>query len=249
MFLLLLLITVSCFAASSAAQDAKPMSSAAGKNLSQAQLSKLKIWRNEMEEREFDIYTHSAQKLLDLKLDLRRLSYASTIEAIKAKSPGVLKTAKEIIALDGEMLANRVDYILKAKKILNEKLVKKFILSLDFELGVMGEHLAIEDLTLSADDLNLSREQAKKYLRNRYEMKSKELALYYSIDDKIIDLQQQLFADPIDLDAIKSIIPEITAFGNDMMENRLKTRLAVWDILTPKQENIMTDWIMLISKP
>ena len=202
-----------------------------------------------MEESELDIYTRSVQKLMDLKIVLRKLSYASTIEAIKAKAPSVLKIAKEIIALDGDMLANRVDYILKAKKILNEKQAKEFILSIDFELGVVGEHLSIADLTLSADDLNLSREQAKKYLRNRYEMESKELELHYRIDEKIIDLQQQLFADQIDSDAIKSIISEITAVGNEMMDNRVKMRLAVWDILTPEQESIMINWIMLISKP
>ena len=225
--LLLMLIMVTCFAASSSAQDAKRMSSPSGKDLSEAQLSQLEIWRNEMEEREFNIYNRSAQKLMDLKLVLRKLSYSSTIEAIKTKSPTILKFAEEIIALDGEMLVNRVEHILKIKKFLTEEKLKELILSVNFELGVMDEHLYIEDLTLSADDLNLSREQAKKYLRNRYEMESKELGLYYSINDKIIDLQQQLFADQIDLSAIKPIISEITAFGNDMMDNRLKTRLAL----------------------
>ena len=249
MFFLITLITLTGFGTSSSAQDARPMSSPFGKDLSEAQLSQLEIWRNEMEEREFNIYNRSAQKLLEYKLELRKLSYSSKMEEIKEKAPSVFNIAKEIIALDGEMLANRVDHVLKIKKFLAEEKLKELILFIDFHLGVMGEHFDIEDLTLSAEDLNLSWKQKKKYLRIRYEKESKELELSYRIDDKIMNLQQKLFADQIDLGEIKSIISEITAFGNDMLDNRLQTYLTIWDILTLEQKNIMIKWIMLMSKP
>lgn len=247
--MLLFLIMVACSVVSAADEEAKGMSSLLGMDLSEMQLLKLKKMREEMEQREFSIYTRSEQKLLDLKLELRKISYASTDEDIKQKAQNALQITKEIIALNAGILANRVDYILEAKKFLPEDRVKEFILSIDFELGVIGEHLSVVDLTFSSSDLNLSREQAKSYLRNRYDMESKELELYYRIKDKIIDLQQQLFANQPDLNSITSIISEITQFGNQMMENRFKTRLEAWDILTPEQKHIMINWIMLISKP
>jgi hypothetical protein len=128
--------------------------------------------------------------------------------------------AKKIIALDGDMLANRIDFVLRTKNFLTEEQVKELVLSVDFELGVLDEYLYIVDMTFSADDLDLNSEQAKKHLRNRYEMMSKELELEYKIDDKIIDLQQQLFADKIDTGATKSIVSEIIVLGNEMMGNR-----------------------------
>ncbi len=42
-------------------------------------------------------------------------------------------------------------------------------------------------------------------------MTQKELELEYRIDDRVIDLQQQLLADKINPDAVGAIISEITA--------------------------------------
>ena len=81
MIFMIILISFTCVVASFADQGTEQMPSPAGKELTKAQLLKLKTWRNEMEESEFDIYTRSVKKLMDLKLVLRKLSYASTIEA------------------------------------------------------------------------------------------------------------------------------------------------------------------------
>ncbi len=247
--LIVSLLSVTCITASFADQEKNTVSSSAGKILTDRQLSKMEKWRSEMEDREFKIYTETVKIMLNLKLELRKLPYSPTDEALKQRAKRSLEMARKIIALDGDMLANRIDFVLRTKNFLTEEQVKELVLSVDFELGVLDEYLYIVDMTFSADDLDLNSEQAKKHLRNRYEMMSKELELEYKIDDKIIDLQQQLFADKIDTGATKSIVSEIIVLGNEMMGNRWNTRLEALNILTPEQKSAMFNWIMLIGKP
>lgn len=128
MLMILFLIMVAWSVVSAADQETKRMSAFLGMDLGEAQLLKLKKMREEMEQREFNIYTRSERKLLDLKFELRKVSYASTDEAIKQKAQSALQITKEIIDLDAGILANRVDYILEAKKSLPEDRVKELIL-------------------------------------------------------------------------------------------------------------------------
>jgi hypothetical protein len=243
------LLSITGIVPSFADQEKNNVSPSVASALNHERLSKMEKWRSEMEDREFKIYTETVQILLNLKLELRKLPYSTTDEVIRQKVKGSLELAKKIVALDGEMLTNRIDFVLRAKNFLAEEQFKELVGSLDFELGVLDDYLYIVDTTFSADELDLSSEQAKKHLRNRYEMMSKELELEYKIDDKIVDLQQHLFADKIDTAAIESIVSEITALGNEMMDNRWNTRLEAWNILTTEQKSEMLNWIMLIAKP
>ncbi|MBW1642629.1 MAG: hypothetical protein JRJ76_07300, partial [Deltaproteobacteria bacterium] len=162
-------------------------------NLTEEQLVALGGLINEFGESQFEIIMQIESKFAELKREIRKEGRFDTKSKEKKTDRKTNKLTKEIISLEGQLLKKRVEYLLKAKNVLNEEQKMKMISALEFEDGFFEDELPeIMELDLLIIPLDLTKDQIKKILRYKTDMKIKALKIDLKILYQILDLQTEI---------------------------------------------------------
>jgi len=215
-------------------------------NLTEEQLVALGGLIDEFGEAQFEIEMQIDNKFAELGAEIRKKGRFDTKIKEKKSIRKVNKLAKEIISLEGQVLKKRVEYLLKAKNILNEEQKMKLISALEFEDDFFEDELPeIFELEFLIMPLDLTKEQIKKILRYKTDMKVKALKISLQILYQILDLQTEINKVETDPKNIDKIILKITDLGTKLLENRVNGLLKSKDVLTVPQRKMLIQTLMM----
>ena len=215
-------------------------------NLTQEQLVALGGLINEFGESQFEIVMQIESKFAELKREIRKEGRFDTKSKEKKSARKANNLVKKIISLEGQLLKKRVKYLLKAKNVLNEEQKIKLISSLEFEDGFYEDELPeIFELDLLIIPLDLTKEQIKKILRYKTDMKIKALKIDLKILYQILDLQTEINKVEVDPKSIDKLIFKITDLGTKLLENRVNGFLKSKDVLTVPQKKMLIQTFMM----
>lgn len=215
-------------------------------NLTEEQLVALGGLINEFGESQFEIIMQIESKFAELKREIRKEGRFDTKSKEKKTVRKTNKLTKEIISLEGQLLKKRVEYLLKAKNVLNEEQKMKMISALEFEDGFFEDELPeIMELDLLIIPLDLTKDQIKKILRYKTDMKIKALKIDLKILYQILDLQTEINKVEVDPKRIDNIILKITDLGTKLLENRVNGFLKSKDVLTVPQKKMLIQTFMM----
>ena len=215
-------------------------------NLTEEQLVAMGGLINEFGESQFEIVMQIESKFAELKREIRKEGRFDTKSKEKKSVRKANKLTKEIISLEGQLLKKRVEYLLKAKNVLNEEQKMKMISALEFEDGFFEDELPeIMELDLLIIPLDLTKEQIKKILRYKTDMKIKALKIDLQILYQILDLQTEINKVEVDPKSIDKLILKITELGTKLLENRVNGFLKSKDVLTVPQKKMLIQTFMM----
>jgi Spy/CpxP family protein refolding chaperone len=215
-------------------------------NLTEEQIVALGELINEFGESQFEIVMQIESKFAELKREIRKEGRFDTKSKEKKTVRKANKLVKEIISLEGQLLKKRVEYLLKAKNVLNEEQKMKMISALEFEDGFYEDELPeIFELDLLIIPLDLTKEQIKKILRYKTDMKIKALKIDLKILYQILDLQTEINKVEVDPKSIDKLILKITDLGTKLLENRVNGFLKSKDVLTVPQKKMLIQTFMM----
>ena len=215
-------------------------------NLTEEQLVALGGLINEFGESQFEIVMQIESKFAELKREIRKEGRFDTKIKEKKSVRKANNLVKKIISLEGQLLKKRVEYLLKAKNVLNEEQKMKMISALEFEDGFYEDELPeIFELDLLIIPLGLTKDQIKKILRYKTDMKIKALKIDLKILYQILDLQTEINKVETDPKNIDKIILKITDLGTKLLENRVNSLLKSKDVLTVPQRKMLIQTFMM----
>ncbi|MBW2591207.1 MAG: hypothetical protein JRD71_10915 [Deltaproteobacteria bacterium] len=215
-------------------------------NLTEEQLVSLGGLINEFGELKFEIEMQIDSKFAELEREIRRKGRFDTKSKEKKSVRKVNKLVKEIISLEGQLLKKRVEYLLKAKNVLNEEQKMKMISALEFEDDFFEDELPeIMDLDFLIIPLDLTKDQIKKILSYKTDMKIKALKIDLKILYQILDLQTEINKVEVDPKSIDKLIIKITDLGTKLLENRVNGFLKSKDVLTVPQRKMLIQTFMM----
>ena len=215
-------------------------------NLTEEQVVALGGLIDEFGELQFEIAMQIESKFAELKQEIRKKGRFDTKFKEKNTVYKVNNLVKEIISLEGQLLKKRVEYLLKAKNVLNEEQKMKMISALEFEDGFYEDELPeIFELDLLIIPLDLTKDQIKKILRYKTDMKIKALKIDLKILYQILDLQTEINKVEVDPKSIDKIILKITDLGTKLLENRVNGFLKSKDVLTVPQRKMLIQTFMM----
>jgi Spy/CpxP family protein refolding chaperone len=213
-------------------------------NLTEEQVTKLAELGREFNRKQFGIAVDITTKFTELELELKREDRFETEQKAKIAAEKVNTIVKEVSRLYGELLKTRVEYLLKAKDVLTRQQRATLIAGLDFEMDVPEDLTYYQEFDLVAVGLDLSREQIRKILRYRTDMKINKLRLELKIDYKVLDLEIELTQDEVDSEKVNRIIMDVTDLGTKLLDNRVEHFLKAKDVLTVTQKQKLLHLIM-----
>ncbi|MBW2608459.1 MAG: hypothetical protein JRD05_12590 [Deltaproteobacteria bacterium] len=215
-------------------------------NLTEEQLVSLGGLIDEFGESQFEIVMKIESNFAELKREIRKEGRFDTKIKEKMTVRKVNNLVKKIISLEGQLLKKRVEYLLKAKNVLNEEQKMKMISALEFEDGFFEDELPeIIELEFLIIPLDLTKKQIKKILRYKTDMKVKALKIDLQILYQILDLQTEINKVEIDPKSIDKIILKITDLGTKLLENRVNGFLKSKDVLTVPQRKMLIQTFMM----
>ena len=214
-------------------------------NLNEEQLVALGGLIDEFGELQFEIVMQIEKKFAELRREIKKKGRFDTKIKEKMTVQKVNKLVKEIISLEGQLIKKRVEYLLKAKNVLTEEQKIKLISALEFEDDFFEDELPeIMELDLLIIPLDLTKEQIKKILRYKTDMKIKALKIDLKILYQILDLQTEINKVEVDPQSIDKIILKITDLGTKLLENRVNGFLKSKDVLTVPQRKMLIQTYM-----
>lgn len=214
-------------------------------NLNEEQLVALGGLIDEFGELQFEIVMQIEKKFAELRREIKKKGRFDTKIKEKMTVQKVNKLVKEIISLEGQLIKKRVEYLLKAKNVLTEEQKIKLISALEFEDDFFEDELPeIMELDLLIIPLELTKEQIKKILRYKTDMKIKALKIDLEILYQILDLQTEINKVEVDPKSIDKIILKITDLGTKLLENRVNGFLKSKDVLTVPQRKMLIQTYM-----
>jgi len=214
-------------------------------NLTEEQLVALGGLIDEFGELQFEIVMQIERKFAELRREIRKEGRFDTKIKEKISVRKANNLVKEIISLEGQLIKKRVEYLLKAKNVLTEEQKIKLISALEFEDDFFEDELPeIIELEFLIIPLDLTKEQIKKILRYKTDMKIKALKIDLQILYQILDLQTEINKVEIDPKSIDKIILKITDLGTKLLENRVNGFLKSKDVLTVPQRKMLIQTYM-----
>jgi len=214
-------------------------------NLTEEQLVSLGGLIEEFGELQFEIVMEIEKKFAELRREIKKKGRFDTKIKEKMTVQKVNKLVKEIISLEGQLIKKRVEYLLKVKNVLTEEQKIKLISALEFEDDFFEDELPeIMELDLLIIPLDLTKEQIKKILRYKTDMKIKALKIDLQILYQILDLQTEINKVEVDPKNIDKIILKITDLGTKLLENRVNGFLKSKDVLTVPQRKMLIQTYM-----
>lgn len=200
--------------------------------------------------KKYTIISDIENKLFELGVEIRREGRFDTKRNEKEAARKANKLVKNISSLYGQLIKTKVEYIIKIKNVLTLDQRLMLIHSLDFEEDYFEDDLPeFVDLDVLEDLLELSKDQMKKILRNRTDMQIKKLKIELDIENKMLDLEDELLKDEVNSDNVDKILLALSDLGTKLIDNRVKYQLKSKDVLTAEQKQKMLHSMMLMSGP
>ncbi len=186
-------------------------------------------------------------KFAELKLELMKKDRFDTKAKEQASVSRVNRLVKDISSLFGESFQNNVSYYLKAKDVLTQKQCISAVGNLsNFNFQIPGDLFGLVENQLLNLDLNLSRDQVKKILKNRAKMAKKEIDLDLKRRLTLIDLQSEMVKMPCDNEIVNKTVLKVTELGSKQMSNRVVHFIKAKDILTRDQKDILFQAMLMM---
>jgi hypothetical protein len=176
-------------------------------------------------------------KFAELKLELMKKDRLKTKTKEQASVSRVNKLVKDISLLFGESFQNNVSYYLRAKDVLTQKQCISAVGNLsNFNFQIPNDIFGQVENQLLNLDLDLSRDQVKKILKNRARMAKKEIDLDLKRRLTLIDLQTEMVKMPCDNKIVNKTVLKITELGSKQMTNRVDHFIKAKDLLNKEQK-------------
>ena len=237
-------VLLTCISSAFAAQ--RTGSTVGDLNLTEEQLVALGGVIDEFSELQFEIVMQIENNFAELRREIRKEGRFDTKTKEKETVRKVNNLVKEIISLEGQLLKKRVEYLLEAKNVLTKEQKMKLISALEFEDDVFEDELPqIIELDFLIIPLDLTKEQIKKILRYKTDMKVKALKIDLEILYQLLDLQTEINKVEIDPKSIDKLILKITDLGTKLLENRVNGFLKSKDVLTVPQRKMLIQTFMM----
>ncbi|MHC4758590.1 MAG: Spy/CpxP family protein refolding chaperone [Planctomycetota bacterium] len=214
-------------------------------NLTDEQMQKLAELSQEYNPKMFELISGITYKATELELELKRENRFDTEEKAEEASERANEIVREFSKLYGELLKTRVEYMLDAKDVLTIEQKEKLISSLEFEMEVPEEMNTYQELDLLNVGLDLSRDQIRKILRYRTEMRISELEYKLKIEFKVLDLEEELTQDEVDPEKVNKTVMDITELVVDLLDEQIESFLKVKDVLTTEKKKKVLNMLMM----
>jgi Spy/CpxP family protein refolding chaperone len=214
-------------------------------NLTDEQMQKLAELSQEYNPKMFELISSITYKATELELELKRENRFDTEEKAKEASERANEIVREFSNLYGELLKTRVEYMLDAKDVLTIEQREKLISSLDFEMEVPEEMNTYQEMDLLNVGLDLDRDQIRKILRYRTEMRISELEYKLKIEFKVLDLEEALTQDEVDTKDVNKAVMDITKLAVELLDEQIESFLTVKDVLTTEQKKRLLNMLMM----
>ncbi len=177
-------------------------------------------------------------KFAELKLEFMQKDRFETKTKEQASVSRVNKLVKDISLLFGDSFQNNVSYYLKAKDVLTQKQCISAVGNLsNFNFRIPNDLFGQVENQLLSLDLDLSRDQVKKILKNRAKMAKKEIDLDLKRRLNLINLQTEMVKMPCDNEIVNKTVLKITVLGSKQMTNRVVHFIKAKDMLTIDQKD------------
>jgi hypothetical protein len=177
-------------------------------------------------------------KFAELKLELMNKDRFATKSKEQASISRVNKLVKDISLLFGESLQNNVTYYLRAKDVLTQKQCISAVDNLsNFNFQIPTDLFGMVENQMLKLDLELTRDQVKKILKNRAKMAKKEIDLDLKRRLSLIDLQAEMIKMPCDNEIVNKTVLKISELGSKQMTNRVAHFIKAKDLLSKDQKD------------
>ena len=220
-----------------------------GIELSEEQVGQLATVLETFGEKQFNLLMDIERKLDELEIELQKEDRFTTMRKERKSARKSNKLIRDITSLYGNILRNKIDYMLQAKDVLTKEQKERLIRNLDFDLEIivgkeLPNYLDLDILTLL---LGLTDDQVKKILKARTDMQIKELRIELDIDYSIIDLEAELLRDERDPEKVNKLILNLTDLGTQLLDNKVDHFLRAKDVLTVPQKQRLLHAMMIAS--
>ena len=206
-------------------------------HLTDEQLQALGGILEEFNQKQLDLTTQIEVKFIDLRKELRKEGRFDTKIKETLSSRQANKLVTDISSLHGQLMRVRVEYLLKAKNVLNEEQRRLVVSSLEFDDDAFEEDVPdIFGQDLLMLPLDLTTEQIKKILKHQTDMEINSLKINMKILYQLLDLKNEIVLDTPDEAKLDKAILTIVDLGNQLLGNRVKHFLKSKDVLTPAQK-------------
>jgi Spy/CpxP family protein refolding chaperone len=215
-------------------------------HLTDEQLQALGGILGDFHQKQLELTTQIEVKFIELRKELRKEGRFDTKikETLSARKSNKIVT--DISSLHGQLMRVRVEYLLKAKNVLNEEQRRLVVSSLEFDDDAFEEDVPDifgQDLLLLP--LDLTTEQIKKILKHQTDMEINALKINMKILYQLLDLKNEIIHDTPDEAKLDKAILNIVDLGNQLLDNRVKHFLKSKDVLTPAQKQRLIHAIVI----
>jgi len=210
-----------------------------GLNLTPDQITALSGVIKELSAKQADVNIMISARLNELAAELQKDDLVTEHQQ-KKHDKRIDKMVLDIAALYGDLLRNRVEYLLQAKDILTPEQKETLISSIrmDMELEDFLPQTMDQDYVELQVDLDLTREQVKKILKIDTKRQIKELKIEEDVANVVLDLQEELSNPDRNPEKVNKLILKATDLANDFALNRVDALLKVKDVLTIPQRQL-----------
>jgi hypothetical protein len=216
-------------------------------NLTKEQIVKLGTLIDDFSTKALDITSKIDNKYLELEHDLQREDRFDTKSKARTSARNVNKLVKNISSLYGDLLKLRVEYLLKAKDVFTD--VQKAMLIehlLDFDMDMPDNFSYYLEFDIPSMGLDLSKDQVKKLLKYRADMDIMDIKLELDMNNKFLDLQDEILAVERQPQKINTIIMTIADLSTKLIDNQVNYILKSKDVLTVEQKRELLHMMMMM---
>jgi Spy/CpxP family protein refolding chaperone len=215
-------------------------------NLTEEQTGALSSVIMERDQKQNKVMVELQAKLNELGIALQREDVTTKRKERKADRK-INRLVKDVVALYGQLLRNKVEYLLKAKDVLTEaqKITLISDISLDVEFEEFLPDAMNEDFIELMLPLDLSNDQVRKLLKIETRMYIRELKIEKRVANRILDLQEEIARSDRDPKKVNKIILKLTDLGNKFTKNRVDALLKSKDALTMPQREMWLEQMAL----
>ena len=216
-------------------------------NLTKEQVVKLGTLIDDFSTKALDITSKIDNKYLELEHDLQRVDRFDTKSKARTSARNVNKLVKNISSLHGDLLKLRVEYLLKAKDVFTDE-QKAMLIDhlLDFDMDMPDNFSDYLEFDIPSMGLDLTKDQVKKLLKYRADMDIMDIKLELDMNNKFLDLQDEILAVERQPKKINTIIMTIADLGTQLIDNQVNYILKSKDVLTVEQKRELLHMMMMM---
>ena len=215
-------------------------------SLTEAQLDSLGEIIVEFAQKQDAVLVKIEGKQMELVQEIRKEDRFDSKFKERRSARKVNKITKQLSKLHGELLKNKVAYLLKAKNVLTTEQKMQLIAGLDFFDDDDEDNLPdFLDIDVLIVPLDLTKDQIKKIMSHETNTMIKELKIELDLEYQLLDLQEELGNEAVDPAKVDATIMKIADLGTKILDNRVNGFLKSKDVLTIPQKKMLLHMLMI----